>query len=685
MAPIAAESAGNLRIGVDIGGTFTDCVLVDPVAGTFRVVKSPTTPADQATGFLRGLAALAVPLESVESITHGTTIGTNAILERKGARCGLITTRGFRDILELGRRTRPSAYGMVGSFEALIERELRLEVAERVDAEGNVIEPLDIAGVEAAARELLRLGAEAVAIHFLHSYANPEHERRAAEVVRRLWPNPYVTSGSEILPEFREFERGTTAALNAYIQPMMSRYIGRLARELEQERFGNQLLVMQGNGGMLAGEMAGRHAVQTVMSGPAAGAIAAAATARQAGFQNVIGCDMGGTSFDVSLIRDGVPSITTEKEISYAIPVRVPMIDMHTIGSGGGSIARVNRAGILQVGPESAGAEPGPICYGHGGAEPTVTDAHLVLGRISSRALAGVTTTVDIDGVRRLLQERFGDVLGLDAVQTAAAILAVVNNQLAGAIRMVSIEKGHDPRDFALVAFGGAGPLHATGLARELGIPSVLVPRFPGITSALGCVLADVRHDFVRTVNQPLQQVAGPEIDTILRAQVLQGRDLLEREGVRVERVDVEHAADLLYQGQSHVLRIGIAGQPFDPALILDAFTARYRERFEIELPEMRAMLIAVRTTVVGRRAPLDLQLFAPTAEANGDALIGTRRAYFDGNWMEVPVYNRDRLPSGEQIAGPAIIEQVDTTTVIDPGAVARVDTLGNLVITTIS
>jgi N-methylhydantoinase A len=361
------------------------------------------------------------------------------------------------------------------------------------------------------------------------------------------------------------------------------------------------------------------------------------------------------------------------------------MIDMHTIGSGGGSIARLNRAGILQVGPESAGAEPGPICYGRGGAEPTVTDAQLVLGRISTRALASVTTSADVALVRQALQERIGNTLSLDAVQTAAAILAVVNNQLAGAIRMVSIEKGHDPRDFALVAFGGAGPLHATGLARELGIPSVLVPRFPGITSALGCVLADVRHDFVRSVIQPLQQVAGPEIDAILRAQEQAGRDLLAAEGARVECVDVEHAADLLYQGQSHVLRITLAGQPFDPALVLDAFAARYRERFDIELPEMRAMLIAVRTTVVGRRAPLDLRVFAPTAEASGDALLATRRAYFDGSWLDVPVYNRERLPAGERIAGPAIIEQLDTTTVIDPGAVARVDTLGNLLITIVA
>jgi N-methylhydantoinase A len=684
MSQVATSSdtvTSVLRLGVDIGGTFTDCVLADLTAGTLQIAKVPTTPRDQSTGFLRGLASLRVSLDAVESITHGTTIGTNAILERKGARCGLITTRGFRDVLELGRRTRPRAYGMTGSFEALIPRELRLEVAERVDAEGTVLEPLDESGVEAAARELLRLGAEAVVIHFLHAYINPAHERRAAELVRRLWPNDYVTTGSEVLPEFREFERGTTAALNAMLQPVMSRYLGRLVDELGSERFASNLLVMQGNGGMMAAGIAGRHAVQTVMSGPAAGAIAAAETARQAGFRHAIGCDMGGTSFDVSLIRDGVPAITSEKELRYAVPVRVPLIDIHTIGAGGGSIARVNRAGILQVGPESAGAEPGPLCYGRGGSEPTVTDAHVVLGRLPARALTGVTTDVDIEAVRRVLVERVGRPLGLDVEQAAAAVLAVVNNQLAGAIRMVSIEKGHDPRDFALVAFGGAGPLHATALARELGIPTVLVPRFPGITSALGCVLADVRHDFVQTLNRPLAEVNGVEVDAILHDQARQGRELLAREGVRVERVDVTHEADLLYHGQTHVLRIPITSPGFDSSCALDAFTARYREQFDIELPEMRAMLINVRTTVTGRRPPLDLRRLAPPAQATGDPLIETRRVYFDGRWLDTAVYDRERLPVGFRIAGPAIVEQLDATTVIDSGAEARVDEMGNLVI----
>ena len=668
-------------LGVDVGGTYTDLLLVEPDSGAFRVAKVPTTPEDQSVGFLAGLAEFGAPAGALETIVHGTTIGTNAILERTGATCGLLTTRGFRDILELGRRTRPNAYGMTGTFEALIPREYRLEVRERVDAEGNVLEPLDEAEARAAVARLRGMGAEALVIHFLHAYANPAHEERCAEIARECWPNGHVTVGSRILPEFREFERGTTAALNAYVQPLMARYLGRLGTELAQAGFGRDLLVMQGNGGMMAAPVAVEHAVQTVMSGPAAGAIAAAATAGRAGFPHVISCDMGGTSFDVAVIRDGRPAVTSEKDLGYAVPLRVPLVDIHTIGAGGGSIARVGRAGLLQVGPESAGALPGPVGYGRGGAEPTVTDANLVLGRLNPRSLAGATAGVDLDRVRAALVERVGRHFGWDAEQTAAAILAVAANRLAGAIRLVSLEQGHDPRDFALFAFGGAGPLHAVSLARELGIPRVLVPRFPGLTSALGCVLADVRHDFVRTVNRPLLETAGEAIDALLREQARRGAELIAAEGVDVARVEAAHEADLLYRGQTHVLRVPVASPGFRPEAVLRRFVARYRERFDSELPELRAMLVNVRTTVTGRRRAPDLRLFAPGAARSPGAPPDTRPVYVDGTWLETPIYRREDLPSGAALAGPAIVEQPDATTLIDPGAAARVDEWGNLVI----
>lgn len=669
-------------VGVDVGGTFTDLLLIDEDTKRFRVAKVPTTPADQSVGFMNGLEALDVAPDKIDALIHGTTIGTNAVLERKGAVCGLITTRGFRDVLELGRRTRPYGYGMIGSFEALIPRELRIEVTERLDAEGNVLVALDEDEVRTAVRRLIEAGAEALVIHFIHSYVNPAHELRALEIARESWPNNFITVGSRTLREMREFERGTAAAINGYIEPVVSKYIAKVDGALRRGGFGRDLLVMQGNGGMMAANLAGSHAVHTVMSGPAAGAIAAAAIASQAGFRHAISCDMGGTSFDVALILDGAPAISNEKDIAYGIPVRVPMVDIHTIGAGGGSIARIDKAGILQVGPESAGSMPGPICYGRGGTEPTITDANMVLGRLDPGVLPGTTQGIDAAAVVRALEEKIGRALGYGAVEAAAAIVAVANNHMAGAIRLVSMAKGHDPRDFALFAFGGAGPLHAVALARELGVPKVLVPRYPGITSAIGCILADVRHDFVQTVNRPLRTVDAADVDEIFREQALAGRDLVAKEGISVVGIEVEHEADLLYQGQSHVLRIPVESPGFTPDRVLADFAQRYRDRFDIELPEMRPVLMNLRTTVIGRRPPLDLRLFAPDPGGRiENAVVGTRRTYFDGGWHETTAYRREALPAGAEIAGPAIIVQHDTTTLIDPLASATIDAFGNLVI----
>src|SRR5271169_5618539 len=424
------------QIGVDVGGTFTDLLALDPERGAFRVAKVPSTPDDQSVGFFDGLAVLETDLAAVAALVHGTTVATNAVIERKGARCGLITTAGFRDVLELGRRTRPNPYGMTGSFEALIPRDLRAEVPERIDAAGRILTPLDEAAVRQEVRRLRERGAEALVIHFIHAYANPAHERRCAEIAREIWPNRFVTLGSEVLCEAREFERGSTAALNGYVQPIVSRYLGRLSQSLRRAGLSNELLVMQGNGGMMSAGTAIDLAVHTVMSGPAAGAIAAARIGLQAGYPNLVACDMGGTSFDVSLIAAGEPALSAEKDIAYGVPLRVPLVDIHTIGAGGGSIARITRAGILQVGPESAGARPGPIAYGRGGTDVTVTDANLVLGRLNPDRLTGVGTVAGVDTVGEAIGEQIGEPLGLDATAAAAAILAVTTNQLANAIRL---------------------------------------------------------------------------------------------------------------------------------------------------------------------------------------------------------------------------------------------------------
>ena len=494
----------TLTVGIDVGGTFTDLLAVDTRSNEVKLAKVPTTVDNQAIGFMAALAAAGADPATVQAIVHGTTTTTNALLERKIAKVGLITTKGFRDVLELGRRTRPQPYGMRGTFRPLIEREYRLEVPERMDADGKVLTPLDEAAVAEAAKKLLALGCEAVVVHFLHSYINPVHERRAAEIVHGLWPNGYITAGHAILSEYREYERGVTAAVNASVQPVLDRYLTRLRLELMGKGFDRDILVMQGNGGTTSSQFMALAAVNTVMSGPASGVMAAAYTGRASGHPNLITYDMGGTSTDVGLIENAVPQVSGELELEYAMPIHVPMVDVHTIGAGGGSIASVDAAGMLRVGPESAGARPGPICYGRGGTEPTITDANLVLGRLNPDRLLGVDHPVTLDHVRGIVEAKVGKPLGLDAEAAAAAILRIANDRMAGAIRLVSLSRGHDPRDFALFAFGGAGPVarHGAG-ARAFDSDGAGAGR-PGITNALGCVVADLRHDYVRTVNKPL-------------------------------------------------------------------------------------------------------------------------------------------------------------------------------------
>ncbi len=672
-------------LGVDVGGTFTDLILIDEADGAIHVAKVPTTPENQAFGVLAGIEGTGVDFGAIDSVVHGTTATTNALLERKISRVGLITTRGFRDVLELGRRTRPLSYGMTGTFRPLIPRDLRLEVDERVDAEGTIVTPLDEAGVEAAAKLLLEKGCEALVVHFFNAYANPAHERQAAGIARGVWPNGYITAASDILAQFREYERGVTGAVNASIQPVLDRYIGRLREELAARGYGHDLLLMQGNGGTVSSTIVAERAVHTVLSGPASGVKAAAFTSAAAGFPNVVTYDMGGTSCDVALIRDGVPQVTAEFELEYAMPIHVPMVDIHTIGAGGGSIAHIDDAGILQVGPESAGADPGPVCYGRGGQRPTITDANLILGRLNPAGLLAVDAPVSPDEVKTVIEREVGRELGMDAEAAAAAIIRIADNRMAGALRMVSLSRGHDPRDFALFAFGGAGPLHAAPLARELAIPKVLVPARPGITSALGCLAADVRHDYVRTVNRPVGEVEPSAVRAILAEQVEEGRRTIEREAIEIEGIEVIHEADMQFRGQSHMLKFPLESADVSREELQSAFEEAYWNRFEVHLPEVRAVLVNLRTAVIGRRKDVSLDSLAD-GEGRADTLdgaeTGTRRVWFEEGWRETPIYARDRLPAGASFTGPAIVEQLDTTTVVEPGNAVEMDAIGNLVIT---
>ncbi len=667
-------------VGCDVGGTFTDLIVLDEETGSARIAKVPTTVGNQSDGVLAAFDAAGIDVADVESIVHGTTATTNALLERKLAKTGLITTQGFRDILELGRRTRPSAYGLTGRFVPLIPRDLRLEVPERMDVDGNVVTPLDERVVLIAARHLLAQGCESVLIHFLHSYADPTHERRAREIVLSVWPNRYVTAGHEILSEFREYERGVTAAVNASVQPILERYLARLTSGLAQRGYKRDLLVMQGNGGTVSAEAISKIAVNTVMSGPASGVMAAARTGVASGRPSLITFDMGGTSCDVGLIRDGTPQVSSELEIEYAMPVHVPMVDVHTIGAGGGSIARIDAGGLLQVGPESAGATPGPICYGRGGMEPTITDANLALGRLNDKRLLAVQGAPDIDAIRARIGAVIGTPLGLDWESAAAAILRIADDRMAGAVRMVSLSRGHDPRDFSLFAFGGAGPLHAGAIARELGIPTLLIPARPGITNALGCAVADLRHDFVNTINRPMAVVDMDLVRDTLAAQVAEGTARLARDGAGTGDVRVIHSADMQFIGQSHLLSVPISDPSISREDLQAAFEAVYWARFEVALPEIKANLVNLNTAVIGPRPSVELKLLLDPQPDFSDPV--TRQVWFaETGWTDTPIVQRASLTPGSRLAGPAIVEQLDTTTVLHPGMQAVVDEIGNLIV----
>lgn len=671
----------TFHIGVDVGGTFTDTISIDTASGRVGLSKVPSTTDNQAVGFLSGLRKVNAPLEEVSWLVHGTTVGTNATLERNGAVCGLITTRGFRDIIELGRRERPHLFGLFGTFEPLIARRNRLEVSERLDASGVVVVPLDEEEVRRAALQLKAQGCESLLIAFMHSYANPAHEIRAAEIAAEVWEAPFITTSAAILGEFRETERFGTAAVNAYIQPKIHRYVTRLKRDLREAGVPRDLLIMQANGGIMSADAACERSVATVLSGPAAGVIAAAYVSHTAGVKNVITCDTGGTSFDVGLIVDGQPVVTSDRDLDFRIPIRIPIIDIHTIGAGGGSIASVDAGGILQVGPESAGSTPGPIAYGRGGRLPTVTDANVLLGRLPSSHLLAVEGDVDIEHIRAAFAE-IGAKLDIGAVEAATSVLKVVNDKMAGAMRLVSLQRGYDPREFAVFAFGGAGPLHGTELARELGVPQVIIPYVPGITCALGCIVADVRHDFVRTVNAAVDDTDIKQFISILAEQRAAGELRLQEDAVPVESISVMHEADMQYEGQVHSLRVKLDPDSLDIDSLKTQLRDTYIARFGIDLSGFRAKIINLRTTVIGIRPQLDLRrIVAAPEKGAGDIVVGARDVWFEGGWVSTPILRRERLPVGYTFEGPAIIEQMDTTSVITPGCSATVDEFGNLLV----
>lgn len=677
-------SKAQYTIGVDVGGTFTDVFILDEASGQVKTVKVPSTRGDQSKGFVEGIVREVADFADIRTIVHGTTVGTNALLERKGAHTGIITTGGFRDVLEMRRRDRPTTWGLKGSFTPVVERGDRVEVSERTLADGTVLEAVDLDQVKARAKELADAGCEAVCVFFINGYANGENERQAVEAVRAVWPNEYVTAATEILPEIREFERLSTATLNAYLQPVVSSYLDRLERGLAERGFVGDVLIVQSNGGVMSVDTAKRYPVRTALSGPAAGVIAAQEIARAAGFDDIITCDMGGTSFDVSLVAGNKAALSAQTAIEFGMVVRTPMIEITTIGAGGGSIASIDRGGLLQVGPESAGSDPGPVCYGLGNERPTVTDANVVLGRINpDRPIGGKLSRLDVDASRRAIETHIAGALGVSIEDAAEAILKLANAKMAGAIRLVSIEKGHDPARFATMPFGGGGALHTGALIKEVGLGSALVPRFPGVTSALGCVVADMRHDRVQTVNKLLSQLDAAELGAEMQRVADETEELLKAAEIGFEHIDRIFELDMLYLGQTHTVSVpvSIPGSGLTREGISAAFDAAYREAFGRLLDNIQTRVMNYRIAVVGRRPKLDMAVFAPVdGKTPDECLRGTRRVYADGMFHETKIYDRLGLAVGSVIKGPAILEQADTTIFVDPGLTATVDNYGNLV-----
>lgn len=681
-----------IALGVDVGGTFTDLVLADLEQRKVTIHKTPSTPANPALGFVDGVKAICalagIEPGQIDSVFHGTTVGTNAMLVHGGAVTGMITNEGFRDILHIGRHQRPQHYSIMQDLpwqsRPLIRRRFRKTVAGRLDASGTELVPLDEEAVAARARELDAAGVESILIGFLFSYVNPEHESRAAEIVRDILPHVFVTTSAEVSPQFREFERFTTGAMSAFIGPKVRRYISELQHELHNIGVRGELRVMTSSGGLATPDMISQRPATTLLSGLVAGVQGGAWVGAHAGTDKLITLDIGGTSADIGIIRDGRLSEADARSASIAgFPVMLPMIDIHTIGAGGGSIAYLDRGHAFRVGPESAGADPGPAAYGRGGALPTVTDANLVLGRLVARNFLGGQMTLDADAAARVIGQLANE-LGRTADETAEGALTVLNSNMANAIRSRTVQKGIDPRDFTLCGFGGAGPLHAAEVAGMLGVRHVLIPPHPGITSAIGLLTADLEYHALRTAFAVKGALNTARLQGLFADMEQELMGIFAKDGVPVERTRMLRQGDLRYVGQGYELKIDFpAGEITDEALeaVWEAFHNRHRDEYGHSFEASPIEIVTVKVRGIGEVEKLgEPTAYVGSAEA---VVIGSGRCVFRVNdvleTFDTPYINRTTLPVGQELRGPAILLQADTTTVVPPGWSYLADRFGNV------
>lgn len=685
----------NLRVAADIGGTFTDVAVFDEDSGQLRFAKTLSTPQALVNGIADGIEKSGTAVADIGLFLHGSTVAINTMLERTGPRTALLITKGFRDIYEIGRVNRPDSYNLFfQKHEPLVPRSDIYEVTERLYADGEVATPLDEAGVEVLCREIADTGYQGVAILLLHCYANNAHERRVKEIVERHLPDAFVTASFELSQEYREFERCSTVAANAYVGPRVRRYLGEISRRLSDDGFSGSFLVVQSTGGLFEMDQARSECVRMLESGPAAGVIGTRALCTLLGLENAIAFDMGGTTAKAGVIYNGDVLTTGSALIGgydRALPIQIPMMDIFEVGTGGGSIARVSQDGGLRVGPQSAGADPGPVCYDLGGTEPTVTDANLVLGRLDPGHFLGGEMILNADAAAAAIEEKVAKPLGFDTIKAAEGVLRIAATSMSYAVKGVTTERGLDAGGFTMVAYGGAGPLHASAVAREIGIRRIIVPLEPGTFSAFGMLFSDLRYDAVRTWFTRLVEAPFERLEEVYGEMEDQGRAAVARTSLDPERIEIARAADMRYVGQEHAVTVDLPLEVFaskDHDQIKRHFDEVHHVRYGTSAPGEAAEIVSLRSTVTGLmgKPALD-RIEAGEASPSAASVTGRRNVFFSeaGGFLETPIYRRDRLLAGNRFEGPALIEEHASTTVVLPGDRLEVDAYGNLVITYVS
>ncbi|AHN21174.1 MULTISPECIES: hydantoinase/oxoprolinase family protein [Lysinibacillus] len=668
------------RLAIDVGGTFTDVFVFNEDTGEIFVTKTSSTPSNPEQGILNGVEKAELKGQDIKIFSHGTTVGTNALIERKLPKTALITTKGFRDVTEIRRGTKEDIWDTYkDTAKPYIQRRDRFEVTERIDYEGTVLQAIDEEEIRVLAKKLKRRGTESIAICFINSYVNGENEAKVKKILLEELPDVYICTSSEVLPEIFEHERMSTTIINAVLGPIMSNYISKLSNEMQKRGYEEEILVLHSGGGVMTSSTVPRYAARLASSGIAAGAIASKHIAKLCGFENAIGLDMGGTSTDISLMYKGQIRITKDWSIEYGYPIGFPSIEILTIGAGGGSLAWQDEGGSLRNGPQSAGAIPGPACYGHGGTEPTNSDANVVLGRLGVTLLDGM---MQLDkGKAQQAVTKIAQAFNQTIEEAASAIIEVANANMSDAVRLISVRRGYDPRDFALVAFGGAGPLHAAHLAKDLNIPKVIIPTHPGVAAAMGCLLVDVRHDISKTFVKKANEVSVEELDIQYQALRKEAKALLEEEGISEETSTLMNYMDLRYKGQWRSLAVVVPDYVTSLEEVLAAFHQEHEREFAFSDKDQIVEIYGLRVTAIGTVPKPNFPQFESTGSLQ-DAYKETRPVYFDGAYVETNVYYRDKIPVHAQLQGPAIVDQLDTTTVIPPGFTAEVDAYKNIIIT---